>query len=116
MSGKPLQLFWFTMLVLAYSSLARGEESDEGIVAPPPARQAELLNFVRQDCGSCHGLLLEGGFGTPLSPSALAGKPAEALKDTILHGRYGTAMPPWESFLTESEAGWIVQMLQKGLP
>jgi cytochrome c55X len=116
MPGKPLQLFWFTILVLAYSDLARSEKSVEGIIAPPPTRQAELLNFVRQDCGSCHGLRLEGGLGTPLTPTALAGKPTEALVDTILHGRTGTAMPPWEPFLTESEAGWIVQMLQKGLP
>ena len=83
---------------------------------PLPARQAELLNLVRQDCGSCHGLRLEGGLGLPLTPRALKGKSPEALKETILHGRGGTPMPPWNPFLTEAEAGWIVDMLMKGLP
>lgn len=82
----------------------------------PPARQAELLNLVRQDCGSCHGLRLEGGLGLPLTPQALRGKSPEALKQTILHGRGGTPMPPWNPFLTEAEAGWIVEILLKGLP
>lgn len=85
-------------------------------MAPSSARQAELLNFVRQDCGSCHGLRLAGGLGLPLTPSALKDKPAEALIATILYGRNGTAMPPWNPFLTEAEAAWIVKMLQKGLP
>lgn len=83
---------------------------------PSPQRQAELLNLVRQDCGSCHGLRLEGGLGLPLTPQALKGKSPEALKQTILHGRGGTPMPPWNPFLTEAEAGWIVDILLKGLP
>ena len=83
---------------------------------PAPARQAELLNLVRQDCGSCHGLRLEGGLGLPLTPQALKEKSPEALKQTILHGRGGTPMPPWGPFLTEAEAGWIVETLLKGLP
>lgn len=84
--------------------------------SPPPARQTELLNLVRQDCGSCHGLRLEGGLGLPLTPHALREKSPEALKQTILHGRGGTPMPPWNPFLTEAEAGWIVDILLKGLP
>ena len=84
--------------------------------SPSPARQAELINLVRQDCGSCHGLRLEGGLGLPLTPQALKGKSPEALTQTILHGRGGTPMPPWSPFLTEDEAGWIVETLLKGLP
>jgi cytochrome c55X len=34
----------------------------------------------------------------------------------ILHGRRGTAMPPWSRFLTDAEARWIVEQLKKGLP
>lgn len=83
---------------------------------PAPARQKELLNLVRQDCGSCHGLRMEGGLGLPLTPEALKGKPPEALAQTILHGRGGTPMPPWGPFMTEAEAGWIVDTLLKGLP
>ena len=81
---------------------------------PSPERTAELSNIVVQDCGSCHGLRLNGGLGPPLVPAALDGKPAELLMATILYGRAGTAMPPWQPFFTESEVAWIVDGLQKG--
>lgn len=83
---------------------------------PASARQTELLYLVRQDCGSCHGLRMEGGLGVPLTPKALKGKDVEGLKLTILQGRPGTTMPPWNPFISEAEAGWIVDMLIKGLP
>jgi len=82
---------------------------------PAPARQAELVHLVRQDCGSCHGLTLKGGLGPSLEPASLAGKDAEMLRFVILHGRRGTAMPPWRAHLDESEAQWIVEQLKKGL-
>lgn len=83
---------------------------------PPPARRAELLHLVRQDCGSCHGLTLKGGLGPSLEPTALADKDAEQMSFVILNGRRGTAMPPWKPFLSEAEARWIVEQLKKGLP
>jgi len=114
----PLRFFRIGVLplLLVHSGLIWGGAVAEEVMAPAPARQAELLNLVRQDCGSCHGLLLTGGLGLPLTPEALREKPPEALKETILHGRNGTTMPPWSPFLTDAEAGWIVQMLLKGLP
>jgi cytochrome c55X len=83
---------------------------------PVPARRAELVELVRQDCGSCHGLTLKGGLGPSLEPAAMAGKDAAQLEFVILHGRRGTPMPPWRGFLTESEARWIVEALKQGLP
>jgi cytochrome c55X len=79
-------------------------------------RQAELIHLVRQDCGSCHGMQLTGGLGPALTPEALKDKPADALVSTIIHGRAGTPMPPWKGMLTEAEAAWIVDGLQKGFP
>ena len=78
-------------------------------------RQQELLYLLKQDCGSCHGLTLQGGLGPPLLPAALEGKPAELLVTTILEGRANTAMPPWKSLLTPDEAAWLVEKLQKGV-
>lgn len=83
---------------------------------PGAARRSELVAMVRQDCGSCHGLTLKGGLGPALLPEALRDKPAFSLKATILNGRSGTAMPPWQRFMTEPEAEWIVEQLQKGFP
>lgn len=81
-----------------------------------PERQNELVHLVRQDCGSCHGMQLRGGLGPALTPETLKDKPVESLVSTILQGRPGTAMPPWNTFLSEAEAAWIVNSLQKGFP
>ena len=90
--------------------------AESSAAAPSASRRGELINLVRQDCGSCHGLTLKGGLGPALLPDALHGKPASSLVATILQGRPGTAMPPWRPFLTEPEVGWIVEQLQKGFP
>jgi len=84
--------------------------------APSPERTRELIRMVRQDCGSCHGLTLRGGLGSPLLPETLRDKPPDGLKHTILLGRPGTAMPPWKTFLNEAEADWIVAQLLRGFP
>ena len=83
---------------------------------PAPDRQRELVNMVRQDCGSCHGLTLKGGLGPALLPEALKDKPAESLVATVMMGRPGTAMPGWSPFMNEQEAAWIVQRLMQGFP
>lgn len=86
-------------------------------VPPPlPERQRELVHLVRQDCGSCHGMTLQGGLGPSLTAAALQGKPVDSLVATIRDGRPGTPMPPWHRFLNEDEARWIVEQLQAGFP
>ena len=82
--------------------------------APEPARQRELIHLLRQDCGSCHGLSLKGGLGPALTAEALRSRPSESLVATIVHGRPGTAMPPWRRFVTVGEARWLVERLQQG--
>jgi cytochrome c55X len=95
----------------AAASLALAAGSND---APAPERQRELVALVRQDCGSCHGMRLTGGLGPALTSQALAGKPGESLAATIVHGRAGTAMPPWRRFVTDAEAAWLVAALQGG--
>lgn len=92
------------------------ESAAESPATMGAARRGELVKLVRQDCGSCHGLTLKGGLGPALLPDALKDKPADYLKAVILQGRPGTAMPPWQRFLSEAEAQWIVFNLQKGFP
>lgn len=84
--------------------------------APSPERQRELIRFVRQDCGACHGLTLGGGLGPPLTAEALRERPRESMVATVLNGRPGTAMPPWNRFLRETEAQWVVDRLREGFP
>ena len=97
---------WLALsLVLAWPVFA-----GEGI---PAERERELRNLLIQDCGSCHGLTMKGGLGPALLPERLQAIPAEYLTAVILHGRPGTAMPPWSSLLTPAEARWMAERLQK---
>jgi cytochrome c55X len=82
--------------------------------APDAERQAALRHLLQQECGSCHGMTLKGGLGPALTPSALDGKPRELLINTVLLGRPGTPMPPWQAMLTEEEAAWLVDQLLEG--
>ena len=84
------------------------------VSAPSSDRAAFIVNMVKQDCGSCHGLTLRGGLGPALTTEALRDKPDALLVDTILQGRMNTAMPPWNRFLTQDEAVWVVQSLKLG--
>ena len=107
----PALLLW-----LPYSTSSASSWVDAQQSTISPARQRELILLVRNDCGSCHGLSLKGGLGTPLTPEALADKPDVSLRETIMRGRPGTAMPGWSDFMTESEAQWIVEKLKTGFP
>lgn len=82
--------------------------------APPVERQRALLYLLKQDCGSCHGMTLQGGLGPALTPDALAGRPPELMVKTILDARADTAMPPWRSELSPAEVEWLVQRLYAG--
>src|SRR5512134_3444464 len=81
-----------------------------------PARQQSLVRMVRQDCGACHGMRLTGGLGPALTRDALADKPLDSLAATIVHGRPGTAMPPWRALLSDGDARWIAEQLTRGFP
>lgn len=105
MNAKPIALF--SCLLLSTAAWAAD---------PPPGRARELVRMVRQDCGSCHGLTLKGGLGPALLPETLRDKPVESLRYTVLLGRPGTPMPPWNAFMNEAEADWIVRQLMQGFP
>lgn len=76
-----------------------------------PERASELEHLVKQDCGSCHGLRLTGGLGNPITPEAMAGRPAGDIAGIVLDGLPGTAMPPWRPLLSEDDAMWIANYL-----
>lgn len=103
------------LLLVASLALLPGPAKAQTNPAPPAAtRRAEIVNMVRQDCGSCHGMTLRGGLGPSLEARTLAERDAAQLQYVILNGRRGTPMPPWKDFLTEAEAAWVVELLQAG--
>ena len=79
-----------------------------------PERALELQRLVHQDCGSCHGMTLEGGLGPDLRPEALAGSTPETLALIILEGVPTRAMPGWGPLLSAAEADWIARYLLEG--
>lgn len=112
---SPASLHFFCKWALMTCALAVCSAQAES-PAPDLARQKALVHLVRQDCGSCHGLTLQGGLGSPLTAQSMADKPIDSMVATILNGRPGTPMPPWRSLLSEAEAVWIVEQLQRGFP
>lgn len=80
------------------------------------SRQVELTRLVRQDCGSCHGMTLQGGLGKSLLPGDIAALDTAQIRDVILEGMPGTPMPPWKSLLSRDDAAWIADQLKRGFP
>jgi len=78
-------------------------------------RQQELLHLIQHDCGSCHGMTLKGGLGSPLTTEKLRDKSHESLSSIIMNGVEGTPMPPWKEILNEQEIAWMVKQLKIGL-
>lgn len=93
------------MSLVAASVPASAEEAPDA---------GKLANLVRQDCGSCHGLTLRGGLGKPLTSESLRVWNREQLVSIILDGVPGTPMPPWRPLLSEGDARWIAERLQRG--
>ena len=109
-------MFCRSVLIAACFSTLLAPPAFAADAAPADERQRELVHIVRQDCGSCHGLTLQGGLGPALTPGALQGKPEDGLAATIVGGRPGTPMPPFRGILTEAEADWVVDRLIEGFP
>lgn len=78
-------------------------------------RIRQLNQMLIHDCGSCHGLTLNGGLGPALTPAAMQGKPTETIRQTIVNGRKGTPMPPFGSMLTGQEIDWLVDAIKDGI-
>ncbi|MBK8200863.1 MAG: cytochrome c [Bdellovibrionales bacterium] len=75
---------------------------------------SDLKYLLKHDCGSCHGMKLKGGLGSPLTKELMHNRSRNEIKGVIFNGRPGTAMPPWRSLVTEGEANRLAEILIKG--
>ncbi len=85
-------------------------------VAPPPV---DGKTVYEQNCLACHGPKGEGGVGKAFVDNPFVSPDnRDAIKETILKGRPGTAMPAWEGRLTDAEIeaviDYILQLAQGG--
>jgi cytochrome c55X len=78
-------------------------------------RSEEIISLLRQDCGACHGMTLQGGLGPSLLPESLQKLSEDQIAATISNGRPGTPMPPWKPFFTEQELHWLAHQLKQGI-
>ena len=95
-------------------ALALGVALPPAATAQQPPDTLKLTSLVRQECGSCHGLTLNGGLGKALTAEHLKRWDREQIIHIILDGVPGTPMPPWRPLLSEVEAAWIADALQRG--
>lgn len=101
------------VVLMLGTSASAGEPGDE---MPAPEARQDLKKLLHRDCGSCHGLHLDGGLGPALSPERMDRYDRDALAGVILEGVPGTAMPGWQSQLSEAEARWLARHLQSRTP
>ena len=100
------------LIAIMFMPLFAGYAAAESSISSQ--RQAELHNLLLQDCGSCHGMTMKGGLGPALTADVLKTKSRQMIEITILQGRPGTPMPPWNKILTKDEVRWIVDKLYEG--
>ncbi len=119
---KILRWCYFIAMIISYGVFASFYAAAEIVnltdISPnniSKIRAEQLIYQLKQDCGSCHGLTLKGGLGPALLPINLHDKTDEILVDTILYGRAGTPMPPWNFEISRNEAKWLVKILKNGL-
>ena len=112
MAGEKNLMRNFPSAILALLAIVMSTSALSEIA---PQRQAELIYLLKHDCGSCHGMRLNGGLGPALKPDHLQRWNIDQLAVTILYGRPGTPMPPWRPFLTDQEASWLAGQLKGGI-
>ncbi len=100
-------LVWLALSLLATGPLGASDDIAD-------SRKQALQYLLIQECGSCHGLTLQGGLGPALLPDKLTSRSPDYLTAIILDGRPGTAMPPWRSLLSPAEARWLADRLIEG--
>ncbi len=111
--SRVCNLFLAVIVITAISVFCEKAKAENKTVLSED-RKAELANLLEQDCGSCHGLTMKGGLGSPLLPEKMVERDDEDLIYIILNGIENTPMPPWKALLSEADAAWIVKRIKKG--
>lgn len=82
--------------------------------ALPAERKASLDYLLHQDCGSCHGMTLQGGLGPPLLAERFTDWEIDSLVAMIRAGNPAKAMPPWGDLLSDADARYLAERIKYG--
>jgi cytochrome c oxidase cbb3-type subunit 3 len=103
--GARVVVFFVALAALAACAdhALNGEPTAEPEV-PDPRKVVSFSALYDLNCAGCHGAAGRGGASVALaSPDYLAFAPDAAIRDVIVHGRPGTAMPAF----AQSEGGML---------
>ncbi len=107
-----VSIFLFSAESSAYSKSATSVQNSQSTDLELNQQEKDsLIYLLKQDCGSCHGLTLQGGLGPALLKKNLTDKPASYLESVITYGRPGTPMPPWGNILSQSQIKYLAEYL-----
>lgn len=115
MTASDAGLLRLATALLALVILLLASPLASGRAAAGNVDEKRMMHLLVQDCGSCHGLTMQGGLGKPLLPETLSDRSAEVLAEIILDGIPGTPMPPWRGQLSVDEARFLAERLKVGL-
>ncbi len=82
----------------------------------PDERKASLDYLLHQDCGSCHGMTLQGGLGPALLAERFKDWDIDRIVSMIMVGNPARAMPPWGGLLSDDDARYLAEKIKNGEP
>ena len=120
----PLKKHQLEDLVTFINSL-----NDSGLPSTPVASPTSIpssltpavisaVELYDTKCSVCHGVNREGvdKLGLPLTPERLDELSDDEIRDTILNGRFGTAMPAFKAILSYEEIDSLNQFIKYTSP
>ncbi|MFQ5793588.1 MAG: cytochrome D1 domain-containing protein [Candidatus Bipolaricaulia bacterium] len=102
------------ILILTLMASLLAYLADRGMPETRVRREVEIL--FQEECAACHGDRRQGGLGPALIPQRLATRGDEELKQIILNGIPGTAMPVWLDVLTRENVEELVRFIKEVPP
>ncbi len=103
------------ILIRSWASEPPPTSEPSSQTAPSAISAGELYTNT---CAACHGANREGisGLGLPLTPESLAELSDDKIRNTILNGRSGTAMPSFKAILSPEEIDVLLQFIKNTPP
>ena len=85
---------------------------------PPAPAAIDAAKLYTTNCAVCHGPNRQGitGLGLPLTPTAVAAKSDDELKNTITNGKANTAMAGFTGRLSAAEIDALVKFIKNTPP